>query len=93
MFAYEREVRVVLVKDFEDPKHPERATVGAGLDWDPALHLENIWIHPEAPFWFMEAVTEAVRQLAPGLSHDGVPLVPWSRMSAPPPYRRRSVRS
>ncbi len=86
MFAYENEVRVVLVRDFRDPKSPERMTVGVGVDWDPELHLENIWVHPDAPFWFMETVTETVRQLAPGLSHDGVPLVPWSKMNSSPPF-------
>jgi hypothetical protein len=86
MFAYEQEIRVVLERDFDDPAHPDRQTVGTGLDWDPELHLEYIWVHPEAPFWFMETVTEAVRQLAPKLSHDGTPLVPWSKMNSQPPF-------
>ena len=86
MFAYENEVRVVLVRDFTDPTNPERMTVGVGVDWDPEQHLENIWVHPDAPFWFMETVTETVRQLAPGLSHEGMPLVPWSKMNSSPPF-------
>ena len=86
MFAYEQEVRVVLVRDLGDPHHPDRKTIGVGVGWDPELHLENIWVHPEAPFWFMETVTEAVRQLAPKLSHEGIPLVPWSKMNSPPPF-------
>jgi len=85
MFAYESEVRIVLVNDFADKNNPERITVGVGVDWDPERHLEHIWVHPDAPFWFMETVTETVRQLAPGLSHDGIPLVPWSRMNSSPP--------
>lgn len=86
MFAYEQEVRIVLVRDLDDAKHPDRRTIGTGLEWDPELHLENIWVHPEAPFWFMEAVTEAVRRLAPKLSHEGTPLVPWSKMNSSPPF-------
>jgi hypothetical protein len=86
MFAYEQEVRVVLVRDLDDPQHPERTTIGAGIDWDPELHVENIWIHPDAPFWFMETVTETVRQLAPMLSLEGVPRVWWSKMSSSPPF-------
>ena len=78
MFAYEQEVRVVLVRDLDDPEHLERRTIGVEIDWDPELHVENIWVHPEAPFWFMETVTETVRQLAPRLSHDGNPRVWWS---------------
>ena len=85
MFAYEQEVRVVLVEHLDDPKHPERITFGVGRDWDPERHLESIRVHPEAPFWFMEAVTETVRAHAPGLSRDGHPLVFWSKMNAPPP--------
>ena len=86
MFAYEQEVRVVLIKDLSDHKNPDRTTFGVGIDWDPELHLENIFVHPEAPFWFMETVTETVRQLAPGLSHNGTPLVPWSKMNSSPPF-------
>lgn len=86
MFAYEQEIRIVLVKDLDDPDHPERRTIGAGLAWDPELHLENIWVHPEAPFWYMETVTETVRRLAPRLAHEGTPLVPWSSMNSSPPF-------
>jgi hypothetical protein len=85
MFAYESEVRIVLVKDFDDPGHPERRTIGAGLQWDPEQHVENIWVHPEAQFWFMETVTDTVRKLAPGLSYEGSPRVWWSAMNSAPP--------
>jgi hypothetical protein len=85
MFAYEQEVRIVLVKDFTDPKNPERITSGVDVEWDPEKHLEQVWVHPDAPFWFMETVTETVRQLAPGLSHNGIPMVPWSTMNSSPP--------
>lgn len=85
MFAYENEVRVVLVKDYSDIGHPDRKTIGVGVEWDPELHLEGIYVHPEAQFWFMETVTETVRVLAPKLSRDDTPLVWWSKMSSPPP--------
>ncbi len=86
MFAYEQEVRIVLVHDYNDPKHPDRKTIGVSIDWDPELHLENIWLHPDAPFWFAETVTETVRRLAPKLSHDGIPRVWYSKMSSSPPF-------
>ena len=86
MFAYEQEVRIVLVSDFSNREHPDRITLGAGIDWDPELHIETIWVHPEAPFWFMEAVTETVRKLAPKLSERGHPLVAWSKMNSSPPF-------
>jgi hypothetical protein len=86
MFEYEQEVRIILVRDFSDPKHPDSKTVGAGIDWDPERHIETIWVHPEAPFWFMETVTETVRRLAPKLSHGEFPLVAWSKMNSSPPF-------
>lgn len=82
MFSYEQEVRVVLVSDWNDSKHPERRTIGHEIDWDPELYLENIWVHPDAQFWFIETVTEAVRQLAPRLAHN----VSWSKMNSLPPF-------
>jgi hypothetical protein len=86
MFAYEQEVRVVLVQDYTDPEHPERRTVGTRLNWDPELHLENIWVHPESEFWFIETVTETVRRLAPKLCDNGLPRVWYSNMSSQPPF-------
>ena len=89
MFAYEQEVRIVLARDFSDKKHPDSKTIGAAVDWDPELHLEYIWIHPDAPFWFAEIVTETVRQMAPKLCENGFPRVPWSKMNSSPPLSRR----
>ncbi len=86
MFAYEQEVRIVLVRDLSDHEHPERRTIGAGIDWDPELHIETIWVHPEAQFWFMETVTETVRQFAPKISQNGHPMVAWSKMNSSPPF-------
>jgi hypothetical protein len=86
MFSYEQEVRIVLVRDFSNPDHPDRITIGAGVDWDPELHLEGIWVHPEAKYWFIETVTETVRRLAPKLSRDGELLVWWSKMKSSPPF-------
>jgi hypothetical protein len=85
MFAYENEVRIIFVHDFGDLD--DRPTIGAGVDWDPEKHLECVWIHPEAQYWFMETVTEAVRRLAPSLCTDGgYPKVWWSKMQSPPPF-------
>jgi hypothetical protein len=86
MFAYEREVRIVLEKNLDDAQHPERRTVGAGIPWDPGQHLERVWVHPEAPFWFIETVTETVQRLAPALSDQGHVLVCWSQMNLRPPF-------
>lgn len=82
MFSYENEVRVVLLQDLADHKNPDRTTIGTGLPWDPELHIENIWIHPEAQFWFMESVTEAVRLLAPKLTRQ----IWWSKMNTKPSF-------
>lgn len=87
MFAYENEVRIILVQDFDHGNRDGRSTIGAGVDWDPEKHLECVWIHPEAQYWFMEAVTEEVKRLAPGLCADhGTPQVWWSKMQSPPPF-------
>lgn len=86
MFAYEQEVRIVLEHDYSDLGPPERKMIGTELDWDPELHIENIWMHPEAPFWFAETVTEIVRRLAPKLCDGGIPRVWYSKMSSPPPF-------
>jgi len=81
MFAYEQEVRVVLVQDLDDQQHPDRITYGTGLAWDPEAHIENIWLHPEAQHWFAETVTEIVRRLAPKLGRQ----VWYSKMNTTPP--------
>jgi hypothetical protein len=86
MFAYEQEVRIVHIEDFSDSQHPERITIGTAIDWDPELHIEKILVHPEAQSWFMETVTETVRQLAPKLFRDGFLPVVWSELSYSPPF-------
>ena len=86
MFAYEQEVRIVLVHDFPNSVSKNRKTIGMYLDWDPELHLEKIWVHPEAHPWFMETVTETVQRLAPKLSNNGSPSVYWSQMNISPPF-------
>jgi len=86
MFAYEQEVRIVHIEDFSDSQHAERITIGIAIDWDPELHIEKILVHPEAQSWFMETVTETVRQLAPKLSRDGFLPVVWSELSYSPPF-------
>jgi len=86
MFAYEQEVRIVLVHDYGDPAHPERKTVGVGLEWDPEVNIEMVRVHPDAHFLFMETVTEVVRRLAPKLAVNGTPLVAWSEMSSGLPF-------
>ena len=82
MFAYENEVRVVLLQDLADHKNPDRITIGTALSWDPELHIENIWVHPDAQSWFIESVTQVVRLLAPKLSGQ----VWWSKMNTKPPF-------
>ncbi len=86
MFAYEKEVRIVHFGNYSDPKATDRKTLGVEVDWDPEIHVETIWVHPEAGFWFMETVTQLVADLAPKLSHDGIPLVAWSKMNAGLPF-------
>ena len=82
MFAYEQEVRVVLVQDLDDHQNPDRITFGTGLSWDPEKHIENIWLHPRTQHWFAESVTEIARLLAPTLSRH----VGYSQMSSSPPF-------
>jgi hypothetical protein len=86
MYSYEQEVRIVLVQDFSDKMNPDRTTIGAGISWDPELHLDAIWVHPDAQFWFIETVTDIVRNFAPKLSRNGGPLVWWSKMNSSPPF-------
>jgi hypothetical protein len=86
MYAYEKEVRIIVITDLSDIKHPEYKTIGVGLRWDPESHLENIWVHPEAQSWFIETVKETVQQFAPKLCEDGMPRVYWSLMRSRPPF-------
>ncbi len=81
-FSYEQEVRIVFIKDLDDPKHPERKTVGTEIDWDPEQHLESIWTHPKAQYWFTMIVTETVRRLAPKIGDR----VWYSKMNQSPPF-------
>jgi hypothetical protein len=87
IFAYEQEVRIVIVNEFIDPENNSRKTIGVHVDWDPELYIENIWVHPDASFWFMKTVMETVRQLAPRLSTDGNPNVWWSTINSSPPIK------
>ncbi|MBI9051190.1 MAG: hypothetical protein JEZ00_17335 [Anaerolineaceae bacterium] len=86
MFEYEQEVRIILVQDYSDSRHSNRQTIGVEVDWDPEIHLEMIWVHPEAGFWFMEAVSKLVSMMAPKLSHESTPLVAWSKMNSGLPF-------
>lgn len=86
MFSYEQEVRVVLIHDFSRPEHPDRITIGTGVEWDPELHVEGVWVHPESHYWFIETVTDIVRSLAPKLSHNGGPKVYFSKTRSSPPF-------
>jgi hypothetical protein len=78
MFAYEREVRVVLTSG-EDAQ-PE--TLGRCIEWDPEKILESIRVHPGADPSFMETVTATVQHYAPSLGG----CVEWSAMRALPPF-------
>ncbi|MBZ5507320.1 MAG: hypothetical protein LAO78_17820 [Acidobacteriia bacterium] len=82
MFAYEREVRVVLFTEGMDGTDPEQEPLGRGVDWDPEKRLELIRVHPEADSSFMETVTAVVRHYAPALKD----CVLWSAMNARPPF-------
>jgi len=86
IFEYEHEIRIILVHDFSniDPRNPGK-WLGTGIGWDPDQHLENIWVHPDATFWFMETVIETVRSLAPKLYNNGSPRVPYSNINTLPP--------
>ena len=86
MFSYEKEARIVLIKDYSNPNYPDRITLGAGVEWDPELHLEGIWVHPDSQYWFIEIVSETVRRLAPKLSGNGDPKVFYSKMNTYPPF-------
>jgi hypothetical protein len=79
MFEYEREVRVVQFLD-GDPPNPEIR--GCRLDWDPAIHVESIRVHPNADPSFLDTVTPTVKQYAPSLTAQ----VAWSEMRTPPPF-------
>ncbi len=67
MFAYESEVRVVLIREGLDEglSSPE---IGYPIDWDPEVHLESITIHPDADSHFMETVQHDVELDAPLLA-------------------------
>lgn len=87
MYSYEKEVRIVIFGVDRDPINPSRETLGAKIDWDPELHIENIWVHPEASHWFMKTVSETVKRLAPKISTDGNPRVWWSKINTVPPIK------
>ena len=81
IFSYEQEVRIVAIHDFSELTKNGTKMLGFDIDWDPEIHLENIWIHPEATYWFADTVTETVNRLAPKLGRH----VPWSKISYSPP--------
>ena len=83
MFAYEQEVRVLLkARDEDHLAVPAQDIIGQGLEWDPEATLENIWVHPDADFSFMQAVVGVVEHYASALKSK----VPWSAMQASPPF-------
>jgi hypothetical protein len=83
MFAYEQEVRVVMMTTKEIAVDPGgRETSGLPTDWDPETVLENIWVHPEGDYAFMETVQEVVERYAPALKDH----VLWSGMQTLPPF-------
>lgn len=82
MFAYESEVRVVLVSDLTDKPNPEREVVGTGLPWDLEGVVESVRVHPDSDYSFIETVTDIVRQYAPKLADH----VAYSAMATRPPF-------
>lgn len=81
MFAYEQEVRIVQISDRADAAAPEEEVFGRCLEWDPEMHIEFIWVHPDADPSFMETVSAAVEQYVPALKDR----VEWSAMREEPP--------
>jgi hypothetical protein len=86
MFAYEQEVRVVaglgemehdaLIEQLNSPPP------GRSIEWDPEVHLESLWVHPDADESFMATVSSIVEHYAPALRN----AVAWSAMTARPPF-------
>ena len=79
-FAYEQEIRVV--RDATEEPALEGEVLGHAIEWNPELILQAVFIHPEADFSFMEAVTAAVAHYAPALKDS----VAWSAMRELPPF-------
>ena len=52
------------------------------VEWDPEKALENIWVHPDADYSFMETVVGVVEHYVPALKAN----VWWSAMQARPPF-------
>jgi hypothetical protein len=86
MFAYEQEVRIIHVEDYSAILNPNKKMLGTEIDWDPELHIEKIWTHPKADFWFIQVVEEIVRKLAPRLYNNDSLIVLPSKMTYSPPF-------
>ena len=82
MFAYEQEVRLVYVVEFNQAETlAVREPYGRCLDWNPESHADFIRVHPLADSSFMETVVGAVGHYTPTLRGRVV----WSAMRDPPP--------
>jgi hypothetical protein len=85
MFAYEKEIRIVIMNNFDYVDSENKEIIGVRVDWDPEIYIDNIWIHPEASGWFMRTVSDIVKRLAPNISTNGNPRVWWSKLNTSPP--------
>jgi hypothetical protein len=85
MFSYENELRIALVGVFPNSQNPNRERIGLEIDWDPEIFIDKIYVHPDAQAWYMDTVTETVKDLAPQLIDREELIVCWSKMTSSPP--------
>ncbi len=76
MFAFEKEIRL-----YQSVATNAENLTGVGLPWNPSEHIESIYIHPDASFFFKEVVVDLVRQFSTAL----LPKIKWSSMRETPP--------
>jgi len=83
-FSYENEVRVLSL-DYWIPglkEEPGREMVGTPIEWPPEKIIENMYVHPNSGYSYIEVVNDIVELFAPALKGR----VWYSSMGASPPY-------
>lgn len=80
-FEHEREVRLVWY--WGSPTPPDAVPESLSIPWDVSSIVENIFVDPEAPPYYFEAVNAVLKAMAPTLAER----LHWSRMKADPFFK------
>lgn len=77
-FIHECEVR--LVRYWGSVPEPDQAPIHLTMPWDLETYAEKIYVDPNAPVYYFEAVQAVLKNMAPALENK----LEWSQMKASP---------